>query len=282
MTNPKSFRHFTDKVVSVLGGTVGNGVNFLLSSINPEMGGAAGALLAPGIATLIVEVGNELSSRVLGPREEYRVGTVFALAVQEIQSRIQNGESPRSDGFFTDDIGCGRTVAAEVWESALMKGAREAQEKKLPYMAHLLAGLVFSSSVSEGEAHQLLHWAEGLTYQKLCILRAMGGRPHFYYIEHRIPEMNDDYDYSVLGSLMSDVIELVKGDFLFSWGHAFHGEESILAQPLTVGGSKSFRLYDLMQLGTIPVEDVEPIMKMLSFSMSKEAERRRNPEDSSG
>lgn len=265
MTNPKGFRHFTDKVTPVLGGTVGNGVSFLLASLNPEVGGVVGPLLAPGIAALIAGVGNELSSRVLGPRGDYRVGKVFVFAVEEIQRRIQNGESPRSDGFFTADIGGGRTVADEVWESALMKSARESQEKKLVYMAHLLAGLAFSSDIGEGEAHQLLHLAEELTYQKLCILVAFSVRN-----EH-LPTVKD-CDHSFLNSIMFDLVELSKRDYFSTVAHSL-GNPSILAEPRMVCGIAG-RLYSLMQLETIPVEDIEPIKGVLGFVIENHGNQR--------
>ena len=40
-------------------------------------------------------------------------------------------------------------------ESTLLKSQRESEEKKLPYMAHLLANLAFDREISAEMAHQM-------------------------------------------------------------------------------------------------------------------------------
>ena len=78
-------------------------------------------------------LGAEMSSRLLGPREQQRIGYVYALAASEISERIKRGAEVRQDGFFgLDDRG--PSDATEVWESVLMKSQREPEEAKLPYM----------------------------------------------------------------------------------------------------------------------------------------------------
>ena len=91
------------------------------------LGGAAGASLSIGLRWL----GGELSSRLLSPREEQRLGYVYTLAAAEIAERVKKGERIRDDGFFGGSHQ-GRSDAEEVWESALMKSQREPEEKKLP------------------------------------------------------------------------------------------------------------------------------------------------------
>ena len=103
-------------------------VGFVLSG--PEgaaIGGAAGSLA--GLA--LRNVGHELVSRLMAPREQVRLGTVFTLAAAEIVVRCGNGEKTREDGFFSisDD---GRSPAEEVWENALLKSQREPEEKNSP------------------------------------------------------------------------------------------------------------------------------------------------------
>ena len=120
--------------------------------------------------TAVKAIGHDLSSRLLSPREQARVGSVFALAAAEIVERCQNGESVRDDGFF-DNGGGGRSDAEEVWESTLLKSQRESEEKKLPYMAHLLANLAFDREISAEMAHQMTKAAESMTYRQLCILQ---------------------------------------------------------------------------------------------------------------
>ena len=103
---------------------------------------------------------------------------MFTLAAAEIVERCRNGESVRDDGFF-DSGGDGRSDAEEVWESTLLKSQREPEEKKLPYMAHLLANLAFNPEISAAMAHQMTKEAEYMTYRQFCILQLSVERERF-------------------------------------------------------------------------------------------------------
>ena len=91
-------------------------------------------------------------------------------AAAKIAKRINAGEQVRQDEFFNDNPS-GRSEGEEVWESILMKSQREPEEKKLPYMAHLLANLAFDPGIGSHMAHQVTKTAEQLTYRQLCILK---------------------------------------------------------------------------------------------------------------
>ena len=114
------------------------------------VGGAAGSSITMALRWL----GQEMSSRLLGPREEQRLGYVFTLAAAEVAERINAGEQVRQDEIFSDNPS-GRSEGEEVWESILMKSQREPEEKKLPYMAHLLANLAFDPEIGSHMAHQV-------------------------------------------------------------------------------------------------------------------------------
>ena len=114
------------------------------------VGGAAGSSITMALRWL----GQEMSSRLLGPREEQRLGYVFTLAAAEVAERINAGEQVRQDEFFSDNPS-GRSEGEEVLESILMKSQREPEEKKLPYMAHLLANLAFDPEIGSHMAHQV-------------------------------------------------------------------------------------------------------------------------------
>lgn len=60
--------------------------------------GAGGAVAAK----MLKRIGQEVSERLLSPREKVRVGAVLAIAAAEIKQRIENGECLRSDGFFDE------------------------------------------------------------------------------------------------------------------------------------------------------------------------------------
>lgn len=172
-------RLLISKGTELAGGAAGSAAGavigtFLAGPVGAAFGGAVGAA-----ATMAVRaIGRDQSSRLLSPREQVRVGGVFTLAASEIVERCRNGENVRDDGFF-DSGESGRSDAEEVWESALLKSQREPEEKKLPYIAHLLANLAFSAEISPAMAHQMTKAAESMTYRQLCILQLCAKRDSF-------------------------------------------------------------------------------------------------------
>ena len=138
------------------------------------VGGAAGSSLTMSLQWL----GQEMSARLLGPREEKRIGYVFTLAAAEISERIKAGDQVRQDRFFGNDRD-GRSDGEEVWESILLKSQREPEEKKLPYMAHLFANLAFEPDIGADMAHQMTKAAEQFTYRQLCILKLVSARGQY-------------------------------------------------------------------------------------------------------
>lgn len=129
----------------IAGGAVGSALGFLAS------GPAGAALLGAGgvvAARTLKHIGNQVSERLLGPREKVRIGGVLAIAAAEINHRINKGEKIRDDGFF-DVKRQGRSDADEVIESILLKSQREPEEKKIIYMGHLLANVAFNKDIGK-------------------------------------------------------------------------------------------------------------------------------------
>ena len=228
----------------VLGGTEG-----------ALLGGAVGSSAAMGFRWL----GTEISSRLLGPREHQRIGYVFTLAASEIATRIRSGERVRQDGFF-DESSDSWSDAKEVWEGILMKSQREPEEKKLPYMAHLLSSLAFDSGIGVSMAHQLTKAAETLTYRQLCIMNLIVVKDHFALR----PE-----DYRGHGSFSRELLQVLYEYFdLYRRGFVNFGGE-VAFGPSDVNPGKTMiqglgaELFNLMQLREIPIEDATPVAAQL-------------------
>lgn len=216
------------------------------------LGGAAGSSLSIGLRWL----GGELSARLLSPREEQRLGYVYTLAAAEIAERARNGERIREDGFFGESHQ-GRSDAEEVWENALMKSQREPEEKKLPYMAHLLANLAFTGEVGAHMAHQLTKTAEQLTYRQFCILK--------------LAEEKDRYDlrqdhYRNAGSTFRRALYQLFYEYydLHNRGYINSGTGTMLGLTDLNPGAVSLQgmgvvTFQLMRLEEIPDEDIVPI-----------------------
>lgn len=130
------------------------------------IGGASGPILT----RLFTKAGKEIKKRILGEREESRIGYTYAVGLYKINSRLERGEQPRNDGFFENDES-NRSAGEEILEGVLRIAQNEYQEKKLRYLGNLLANIAFDSSISRDKANLFLKIAQNLTYQQLCILQ---------------------------------------------------------------------------------------------------------------
>lgn len=153
------------------GGAASSAVGFLVGgAVAGPPGAIVGGALGSAAALALRRAGQEVSERVLAPREQVRSGAVLAIAAADIRARVTAGEALRSDGFF-DPGRQRRSAAEEVAEGVLLKAQREPEERKIRFMGNLLSSVAFDHEVNAELAHQLVKLAEQLTYRQLCILR---------------------------------------------------------------------------------------------------------------
>lgn len=257
--NPKkndNIRKLIDGGAEIAGGIVGGALGFLAGG---PMGAAVGGAAGTAAALVLKHIGQEVSERLLGPREKVRVGAVLAIAAAEIGQRIENGESVRSDDFF-DKRSSGRSDAEEVVESVLLKSQREPEEKKIPYMGHLLSSVAFDSQISAQMAHQIMKAAEQLTYRQLCILKLAVVKETFGL---------RDGDYRGHGSfskelyqVLHECLDLYHRAFISFGDRVAFGPTDVTPGKMTVQGLGA-DLFNLMRLATIPDEDLIPIAAQL-------------------
>ena len=234
----------------------GMATGFLLGG--PEaalVGGAVGS----GAASALRWLGEEMSSRLLGPREQQRLGYVFTLAASEISERISRGETIRQDGFFDQDD-LDRSDATQVWESVLIKSQKEPEELKLRYMAHLLSNFAFDSGVSVHMAHQLTKAAEALTYRQLCIMKLVSVKDQFTL---RLDDYRGYGNFSrELLQVLYEYTDLYNRGFVNFGGEVVFGPSDVKPGNTVVQGLGG-ELFNLMQLWEIPIEDIVPIAAQL-------------------
>ena len=228
---------------------------FLAGPAGAAVGGAVGA----AVTMAVKAIGQDLSLRVLSPREQARVGAVFTLAAAEIVERCRNGESVRDDGFFDAEAG-GRSDAEEVWEGTLLKSQREAEEKKLPYMAHLLANLAFNAEISAAMAHQMTKAAESMTYRQLCILQLSATKERFNLRQE---------SYRGQGAFSKEQYQIIyEYHDLYNRGLINYGGTAAVALTDVNPGTSTPQalgvdIYSQMRLYLIPDEDFESIAVQL-------------------
>jgi hypothetical protein len=108
-----------------------------------------------------------LQSRLLGPRQRIRAGAAFAIAIDEIDRRLQAGEElPAS---WLDAREGGRSEAEEILEGVLLAASDAWEEHRVRHLGLLYASLVFSQNRPE-YAHYLVTLAERVTWRQMVTL----------------------------------------------------------------------------------------------------------------
>lgn len=249
-------RKLIDGGAEIAGGAVGGALGFLAGGpVVAALLGAGGAAAAMALK----HIGQEVSERLLGSREKVRVGGVLAIAAAEIHQRIERGEQIRSDDFFTAKSG-GRSDAEEVAESVLLKSQREPEEKKIPYMGHLLSNVAFDAQISPEMAHQITKAAEQLTYRQLCILKLAVVKDVFRL---RAGDYRGLATFSKdLYQVLYECLDLYHRGFINFGGEVAFGPTDVAPGKMTVQGLGA-DLFNLMKLASIPDQDIISIATQL-------------------
>jgi hypothetical protein len=245
----QALRKLIDVGSEIAGGAAGGALGFLAA------GPAGAALLGAGgaaAAKLLKDIGSEISERFLSSREKVRVGGVLAIAAVEIKQRIENGEEIRDDGFFENKADK-RSSAEEVVESILLKSQSEPEEKKIPYMGHLIANLAFHKEYSIEMAHQISKAVEQLTYRQLCLLKLSVIKNNINLREENYRGQNTFS--KELYQILYEYLELCHHGFVNMGGEVALGPTDIAPGKISLQGLGA-DIYNLMQLSKIPNEDL--------------------------
>lgn len=253
-------RRLVDAGAGLVGRSAAGAASAAMSFLLAGPGGAALAGAAGASLSLALRrIGVEITGRLLGPREEARVGYVLVQGAAEILERMEQGETLREDGFF-DARRPERSDAEEVAECVLLKSQREPEEQKLPYMAHLLANLAFDSSIGVQMAHQITKAAEQLTYRQLCVLKLAAVKERFGLrdTDYRGQESFSKQLYQVL----YECVDLYNKSYINLGGEVAFGPTDVKPGSMVVQGL-GVDISNLMRLRNIPVKDIAPIAAML-------------------
>ena len=251
-----NLQQLLDNYAEIVGGGVGAVLGFLAGDpITAAFSGAGGAA-ATG---MLKNIGQEFSNRQLSPREDFRVGKVLAIAAWEIHQRLEKGESLRNDKFF-DKKPTGRSEAEEVAEAIILKCQREPQEKKIPYMGYLKAGIAFDPNISADMGHQLIRAAEELTYRQFCILKLAVAKDRFNL-------RGEDYRgpgtfAKKLLQVLYECLDLYHRAYINFGGEVAFGPTDVKPGSMTLQGIGG-DLFNLMKFSSVPDEDIIPIAKVL-------------------
>jgi hypothetical protein len=171
----ESLTHLRQAGADIAGGATGAAVGLLIAG---PVGAVAGGLAGPSISHTLQKIGREISKRLLGKREEKRIGAALVFAARKIEANRAAGQPLRTDGFFIEQPD-GRSPADEITEGVLMVVQREHEERKLPFYGNLLANLAFQSGYDRAQANLLVQLAQRLSYQQLCLLALVVHKERF-------------------------------------------------------------------------------------------------------
>ena len=190
----------------IAGAAAGGALGFLAGGPLAAAGATvAGVAIAKSAEKLISDIAN----RHLSHREEVRVGAAAAFALSNIRDRLKEGDKPRDDGFFTNQIG-NRSSADEIFEEVLLKSKNEHEEKKIRLLGNFFANLAFSPEISAPEANHLLKIAESLTYRQMCLLtvfhiKSQKMEPHLRKTDYSDPSQSPSHETI---SLLQEIMDM--------------------------------------------------------------------------
>jgi hypothetical protein len=273
-----------DSSSNVVGTAVGNTLGFILADApGAALGGAIGASLTGVLKQVFFDVAN----RRLSEREEIRIGTSAYFAVTKIQARLDSGEKPREDGFFSRENQYARSDADEIFEGTLLKSKNEHQEKKIRFIANIFSNTTFHSEINSSEANHILQVAENMTYRQMCLLALFERKAEINDIRLATKDAtkDDDEDSSIIKdiSLLQEIFQLYnlglvaqllvesKNSDEFTGGYITNEKNYLLLDGYDTVSPVDIVLKDLgkryfnvMSLSEIPYEDVLEVAKTLS------------------
>jgi len=173
MTDKKKNREQSEKLKAIIdkgsevGGSVA-GATIGLAIAGPA-GAIAGAVVGPLVSAAFRKVGTEISEKIMGPREQARVGATYTLALDKISKMLDSGKEVRDDDFFLAQEN-DRSKSESILEGTFLKARNEYEEKKIKCYSNFLANLSFDSSINFEKGNTLLRILEQLSYRQIAIL----------------------------------------------------------------------------------------------------------------
>lgn len=151
---------------------ISSGAEFAGAAIGGALGfiaaGPFGAGAASALGVVITKTIARTADKMMSDGERIRVGTVAAIAVDQIREKIESGHIPRNDFFGQSEKA--EEIGAKLFEGVLIKARDEYEDKKIQYLGRFFANLVFAQDVSSSVASLLIKTFDRLTYRQLVLL----------------------------------------------------------------------------------------------------------------
>jgi hypothetical protein len=150
----------------------------MVGLLGGPLGVLAGAGVGYAIREVLVKLGDEFEQRQLGPRQKQRAGAALYWALQEVEDRLEDGEEPRDDGFFSSEQVTDNGRADELLEAVLTRAIAEHEEEKLRHLGVMYGALVFRDDIKAGHGNFLVELASRLTWEQLVLIALIHQTPY--------------------------------------------------------------------------------------------------------
>lgn len=250
----------------IAGAAVGGAVGFFAA-------GPAGAAGAGVLGVAAAKLLQDVSGRSLSRREEIRIGAAAAFAIDYIRHRLEAGERPRTDGFFTEQQ-AGISAAEEIFDGVLVTAKSDHEEQKARYYGRLFANVSFDPHCSRHEANYLLHVMDSTTFLQLVLLSIFRDTSRFHLRSARY-KPGEVISFDLLTILSATFTLFQAGLLRLHEAGAQHGEivlEMNQLRPAFISLTASAtRLYQMAGLADIGYEHFTPVVAALSVSSNPKA-----------
>jgi len=170
MTKKKDIlKELIETGADISGGVAGAVIGGLVAG---PSGVIIGGVSGPVVTRIFKKVGTEIQQRFLSPREEVRIGAVYAFAINKIQENLKNNKSIRDDDFFESGNNS-RPDSEEIFEGVVLGAQKEYEERKVKYLGNLYGNICTNSNITREYANRLIRTTNNLSYRQLCLLQLL-------------------------------------------------------------------------------------------------------------
>lgn len=264
MSASKKTEAILSKGVEVVGGTTAAAVGLLLGG---PVGGLVGTAASPVIIGML-KVVTDVANRRLSSREEMRVGVGAVHSLARIHRRLEAGEVVQNQSL-TQTRGTNRPTGEELFEGVLLTCRSTFEEKKLPFIANILANAPFMD-VSPETVHFVIRLSERLTYQEFCVAALVGRKRELEFDTSLLQSSEHLSSDQLTGKEPTSDLQRRKGEVLRAihaiggnYPGMLHGGDEESGFGIYKFTSLGETVFHLMGLAEVPMEDLEPIVELL-------------------
>jgi hypothetical protein len=257
-----SERASAGEMVSTAAEAGGNVAGAVLGAlfVGPD-GAVAGAAISPPVAWALKRAVVQIRGWV-GGRQVERVSETIKVAATDIEKHLSDGG--QITGFFAN-VGDEGSDAEEIAEGILQAAAFAYEQRKTPYLGHLLASIAIRGDIHLADAHRLTRLVGELSYRQLACLSAIGsGEAKIDTIQAGVVRSLAKRDRMSAG-IAEEVEELSNTHDLIGSRDSTQAGDIATSSGITLGHrtlprnlaltERGYFLFELLRLDTLPGDD---------------------------